>query len=1405
MARVTDREAGAALEAPDVPRQRAPAVALTMENLTRRTIFPENMASPQRWRADATATTTIGPPVDTPGGIDLSRQEGARARATQLTVRKTRTTEDTPAIPAGQDSRVPEFPSAAALAGGGIHINDGGTDEGLSRQPFPGMVTTKRPSESSDGGSDDFNMSDSDLNIRSNRPRRKGRGLKPLPENASFRGSGNFMMNPALLKQKPLEYMSVAELKEELKQYGISVNGIYEKKDLINICEDRRAKDSLGDLPNHYQPARNRSGNNNNSQSDLTPANGLESFTIEVPLEGHTARSKSADRSSDPGLQRDSGMNGGNNSGGRRRRGTFGTVQDSFGSRRRITLDDEDNPDNPQQGSFSDRKTGLSALAALGIPKFGRPGSGRSNNGSGKGSLGDTNDMNVASANVPLGMDLSGVNPNEQMGMLLQQMQQLEEVEHHNQAQQLQPHPQNWQQNAPPPFMGADPNAWHDVSQRSRGSQRSSHGSFADNKRLSTASGSMQSGPNSMVGSNRSLNMRDLDGSRRSLNSHRSARGSSHGVDNVVAMVPLDECEFDHGDSLKMGTTTKKVFYRKKTFWIIVFMVLAFVGALTGSLIIFVFDDDDKNESGGGGPSSRGSVQQGSPTTSPSPTYSPASNSSASSSSFASPPSPPKQYLQAPPSDIEGRCSPSNLPGSLPACLSVCLAAACCYPNQGEESCVDETDLRTIDACNRYRPYCDIFYDPWSGATEGVLRSPPYSIVAFCLANSEKNKEISNPQLAFGERPAESIERKRLRQHHFDQRNLRGGHIKERISTDLIPQSNRSKDQQLFIYDSHSSGRILWVPSPDETCEQHCIPARCCHAPTYVEGTIVSSTGVYTDAINGEHIVTNCQQELCSEYDKFCDNHFTKSPSASASPTNNIFPMTFQQADVSPPVLSPVLSPSPQTMSPSIQLASYYPTASHSLLYNAPSPLPTIPLASPLEIAAACSGAENEAMISSGIGSARANCIDACQNGLCCYSDKLGYDSLLPSCSEGNGERCLEYSPCLILAKEITTDALVTENTTTTSNTSAEIVEGPPIPEKNLTLICSHDSLATLAGLGECLLTCEAGSCCNAQEAGETSCYDEHPEICTLYLPCMNFLVLSQQESNIILEGVNQKPPPPPAAEIDEEEGSSLPPPASANLPNLCSFESLATSGLECYEQCIPAVCCADSSCLDKDQKDPRNSKDKVDVTCDKYQICNNLDRIPAPPPSNLDEICDRSNTSKTEECDAICFSVSCCFSETTSDSDHSHSMNTSSSSCYPHFEEICDGYAQYCNPPLLAVEQVTWEPTTFPTGEPTSFPTWEPIAAPTKAPTSDPTYIPTTYDPTLKHTPKPTWKKPFEPVATSTSEVISGLDITIPTPPSNLGVLCRWFEHYCKEACKEASCCFETSPEKSCLASNKD
>eukprot|EP00585_Thalassiosira_rotula_P019037 CAMPEP_0196203488 /NCGR_PEP_ID=MMETSP0912-20130531/5943_1 /TAXON_ID=49265 /ORGANISM="Thalassiosira rotula, Strain GSO102" /LENGTH=247 /DNA_ID=CAMNT_0041477607 /DNA_START=149 /DNA_END=892 /DNA_ORIENTATION=+ len=96
----------------------------------------------------------------------------------------------------------------------------------------------------------------------------------------------------------------------------------------------------------------------------------------------------------------------------------------------------------------------------------------------------------------------------------------------------------------------------------------------------------------------------------------------------------------------------------------------------------------------------------------------------------------------------------------------------------------------------------------------------------------------------------------------------------------------------------------------------------------------------------------------------------------------------------------------------------------------------------------------------------------------------------------------------------------------------------------------------------------------------------------------------------------------------------------------MCSHESLAISGEDCYQLCQPGACCSDGSCLKEDGDEFTETLDDLNGICEKYQPCHNLLLVSAPQ-SDLDEICDRSNIS-TDECSTICSVVSCCFLEPT-------------------------------------------------------------------------------------------------------------------------------------------------------------
>ena len=82
-----------------------------------------------------------------------------------------------------------------------------------------------------------------------------------------------------------------------------------------------------------------------------------------------------------------------------------------------------------------------------------------------------------------------------------------------------------------------------------------------------------------------------------------------------------------------------------------------------------------------------------------------------------------------------------------------CRMALCCYLNLDFENgrganisnheCFD-TSPKTYAGrlnshrCKEYRPHCDVFYDPWNGGVDGVVRPPPDLLEEAC---SDRNHE----------------------------------------------------------------------------------------------------------------------------------------------------------------------------------------------------------------------------------------------------------------------------------------------------------------------------------------------------------------------------------------------------------------------------------------------------------------------------------------------------------------------------------------------------------------------------------------------------------------------------------------------------------------------------------------
>jgi hypothetical protein len=573
--------------------------------------------------------------------------------------------------------------------------------------------------------------------------------------------------------------------------------------------------------------------------------------------------------------------------------------------------------------------------------------------------------------------------------------------------------------------------------------------------------------------------------------------------------------------------------------------------------------------------------------------------------------------IVAPPLDIEGICSASNLPGSLSACVAACLPSACCYPGYNGESCLNENDPESEAACSSYRPYCDVFYDAWIGSTEGVLRPVSDDTVNMC---TEVKNMITDEASSSASGPS-PIGVKRLRGHNVQ---AQTGELDERLLQNNL------------------TGPI------QETCQHFCIAAKCCSAPKITNpetfGLSLSPTGVFTNTSSGEYAMTNCQASnsanihLCTQYEVFCatDEVETDStPITPSSPPTQVAVSSRSKSPSSKPVGSPdtfapiskptpistwpaqvpVSSPtinesSPIWVSPSTSNSSISshspskgsesnplsnePTASITgdanettqvllnesnetiipsntnlsspntpitILSGSLSPSPSvpptfiqnasleantsstsliIPSAQREQIQEACAINQATFLIATGDVQARSKCIKACQDGMCCFTTQLGYD-WMDSCYIGNEEVCAEYSPCLVLQEddlnktndelalnESSTDEsnatdvdFVDTNTTTTINSTNSSVEptqtdnattsnktdilqqdGPPIPETDLSLLCSNVSITQTTGLKKCIKACDLGRCCSSDD--ETGCYSTHAETCRMYSPCNN-------------------------------------------------------------------------------------------------------------------------------------------------------------------------------------------------------------------------------------------------------------------------------------------------------------
>ena len=409
--------------------------------------------------------------------------------------------------------------------------------------------------------------------------------------------------------------------------------------------------------------------------------------------------------------------------------------------------------------------------------------------------------------------------------------------------------------------------------------------------------------------------------------------------------------------------------------------------------------------------------------------------------------------LDIPPDDLEGRCSPSNFPFAIEICRDSCSIAECCYLNEDAvvKGCFDtsvDTYSGRLNAhrCTLYRPYCDVFFDPWNGGEEGYIRPPPSNMNQLC--------------------------RKRL---------------KARVN---LP------------------GRAL--DFEDDVCFQNCLPSKCCQAMKVAGESDIESIITYFLPRYVMTNCERLNKEVCDAYNTTCFGIFDEptpldpvsfssaSPSVAASlaPSESIF------VSLSPtlvPTLTLTSNPSAQPVEITTEPTDM-PSNSPSLsITTQPTRVPTIPIANTLEINDICTSPTSKNLIVGGNSAARRECLRVCQPGICCYADIFvttgltdiaGNPANIQSCFDNNREVCEGYSGCLTL---------------TLPRQHLQPLPGvPEVPTQDLSMLCSEESRADPTGVLECFKQCRKGSCCNALPS--ESCFGEYEDICGLYGPCQAML-----------------------------------------------------------------------------------------------------------------------------------------------------------------------------------------------------------------------------------------------------------------------------------------------------------
>jgi hypothetical protein len=224
--------------------------------------------------------------------------------------------------------------------------------------------------------------------------------------------------------------------------------------------------------------------------------------------------------------------------------------------------------------------------------------------------------------------------------------------------------------------------------------------------------------------------------------------------------------------------------------------------------------------------------------------------------------------------------------------------------------------------------------------------------------------------------------------------------------------------------------------------------------------------------------------------------------------------------------------------------------------------MPTIPIANITVIEDVCSGADNIALLANGNEAARAKCLDACTDGLCCYTEQLGYDSFIESCTAGNEAICEGYKACLWLQKSgtLSVETLpdTSINATINSTTTNVTITNFDLPAINTSLFFNETSVTnTSTIINDSAVT----------QATNSSALSNETIIFNLQNPMTSEDTSSSPNLSVVNDTIQTN-----TTASDTVPAALIPPPPS-DLAALC-----ALNGRFCGEVCKDVSCCFETT-----------------------------------------------------------------------------------------------------------------------------------------------------------------------------------------------------------------------------------